>query len=106
MVWYGSLRSYVVADLTNFLGGNVVLRVTRNVRIFPGIFELPAVAAEVMHNNLSQLTALFRTPGHPHPGAEADQDGPPWAPKGPPKLAKRRGRGAQAPPPMLAGPAQ
>ena len=38
----------------------MVLRVTRNVRVFPGIFELPTVQADIMASNLDTVTALFR----------------------------------------------
>ena len=61
MCGYGPLRSYLVMDLQTYLEtGTPVFRLTRHVRIFPGVYELPVVQASAMSHSLQAVSALFQ----------------------------------------------
>lgn len=61
IVGYGPLRSYLVMDLQSYLTeGIMVFRITRDVRVFPGVFDLPAVDSMSMQRSLGAVSAVFK----------------------------------------------
>lgn len=60
-VGYGPSKSFLIMDLETYLNtGDTIFRVTRDVRIFPGVYELPSIDRGVLMNNLSAVSSVFR----------------------------------------------